>query len=988
MYEIPQPLQHQEQIIFGLTAKQLFYAAAGIFPSLLLLKATSFYVSIPFSILMLCISTVFMFFDGEKWVKACYNYLHFRHATFQKQLKKQLVVKKVTKEGIVFIEGKQKKRLALLNVTPLNFGIKTKEDQEILLLQFQRFLNAVDFPIQIVMTTMQTNIDSYLKALESKNTEYMPQKESHKQHLQTLTEVQNRYFYLVVPEVRDSLAIQVEIVAELLKSMGLQVKQLKQEEIISLYQHYFNTKTQKELRIERTEEDAFHAVITPNEVKHTPTYLTINGAYNRILYAAGYPRTVVAGFLDKIISSKGDFDVSLFIEPYPYEDTLLYLNRELQKQNADLYGEKLKSILNPSLEIQYGDTRTVLESLQKGDERLFNVSLFITCKAQNEQELELLTKRVESVLNSILIQPQRAILRMTDGYLSMLPVGINYIGEKRNITTKALSAFFPFTSQFLTVEKSGILFGLNKNNAPVIKNIFSLANHNGIVLSSSGSGKSFFSKLFIARQLINGCKVLVIDPQNEYVELVKRFNGQLVNISRGSDTIINPLDVMEHDYAEKRLALLDLCKLMFGDLSEIQRAILDKAFNEVYFRKGFTADTNGKVMPTLSDVEVVLEVMAKDATSYEKPTYRAILNRLNMFTQGAFSFLNKQTKLDFSNRFVCFTIGDMPKQVKPIMMFLILDYVYMKMKQDKDRKLLVVDEAWSLLSRAEEASYLFEIVKTCRKFNMGLLMITQDVEDLLGSKAGHAVLANSAYSLLLRQKPAVMLQMSKVFNLSEKEKTHLLSAPIGKGLLIMENDHTELDIVASEWEIEMAISSATLPSPAPKKTVMISERLDMSVSVYSKAKLTADDVNFLQEQGYVLTMQVPIGKQRSEGFMVKKNAREGIDHIFLVWNVVEHVKKYTDKIETYETVKPDIVFEVNGQKWAVEVETGSNAKEWKHKRIKEKVAALKKEYGQRYFFFVGDTRYSYFYKPHGKVLNRDNFIRALAEISRSLAENK
>ncbi len=208
----------------------------------------------------------------------------------------------------------------------------------------------------------------------------------------------------------------------------------------------------------------------------------------------------------------------------------------------------------------------------------------------------------------------------------------------------------------------------------------------------------------------------------------------------------------------------------------------------------------------------------------------------------------------------------------------------------------------------------------------------------------------------------------------------MLSAQIGKELLITENDHTELDIVASYWEMEMALSTPLPITPKPLKTVKQDTRLDTSVPVCRVADIKAENVNFLQQQGYSLSMQVPIGKKRSESFMVKKKGVEGEDHVFLVWNVVEHLKQYTDKIETYETVKPDIVFEANGQKWAVEVETGVNAAKYDHRRMKEKVALLEKEYGKHYFFVVGESHYLYFYEEYGKASTRTGLLHTLSKM--------
>ncbi len=71
---------------------------------------------------------------------------------------------------------------------------------------------------------------------------------------------------------------------------------------------------------------------------------------------------------------------------------MLMLNKELQKQRADLYSAQIKNAVNPSLEIKYQDTKNVLENLQKGNEKLFNVSLYVNCKARDEKELNITIK--------------------------------------------------------------------------------------------------------------------------------------------------------------------------------------------------------------------------------------------------------------------------------------------------------------------------------------------------------------------------------------------------------------------------------------------------------------------------------------------------------------------------------------------------------------------------------------------------------------------
>ena len=623
------------------------------------------------------------------------------------------------------------RKLAILQVVPINFTIRNEQEKQGINSGFQKFLNALDFPIQIVIGTNYINLDSYINGLELRVEELAAKTrkpifnqhfESYKEHLMNTIQsnsVLDRSFFIVIPEkIEIGLDVQIGVVEQQLKSLNLIFKRLNDEELLQVIASFFNDILSESDRPKTApngmgKEHYLHYIIAPRLIKQFPDKIIVDNRECRIIYADGYPRSVEIGFLDKIITLNGIFDISIFIEPVSIETMMIMLNKELQKQRADLFAAELKSSINPTLEIQYQDTRAVLENLQKGNEKLFYVSLYINCKGKTPEELDLITKKVEAELNAMMIVPSRAIFRMKSGLKSTIPLAENELGIRRNITTKALAAFFPFTSQFLQLNPSGVWIGVNKNNVPIIKDIFQLSNGNGVCMGCSGSGKSYISKLFIIRQLLNSVKVMIIDPQSEYIKLIQSFQGQIVNFSRNSKTVINPLDLLGHDYAEKRLSLMDLFPIMLGNVSEIQKAVLDKALTLAYERKGITNDpkTWKREPPILEDLLRELERMSKTATIIEKETYRSLINRLSMFVDGVFSFFNKQTNLNFDNQLVGFIIGDMPRQAKPVNMFLILDFVYMKMRKDIERKLLVIDEAWSLLSRAEDSQYIFEIVK-------------------------------------------------------------------------------------------------------------------------------------------------------------------------------------------------------------------------------------------------------------------------------------
>ncbi len=978
-YQIPQQLEYQEKIMFGLTFKQLLYAFIfGLMAIILFRSCSNAYWGIGLALIPSFIGVCFIFFNFDQMIKDYYYFLKFRTAKKgDKKLIDFIGIKEI-KDNLI-INDKNKK-LAIIKVQPINFTIKQEKEKDAIISSFQRFLNSLDFPTQIIMRTESINLNDYLKSLESRieKAQFKELFENYRDHLHEIisnNKIMNRVFYLVIPEQGD-IEIQVSICLERFASLNLRVNRLKDRDLKNLLIKFFNGSGGKDL---------FEA-ITPDYIKNNSSYLETNGQFYRIIYASGYPRNVESGFLDRIVSSLGDFDLSLHIKPYLIDRMLVDINRQLQKQRADLFAMTAKGIANPSLEIQYADTRSTLESLQKGRERLFNVSLYITCKADTLAELNLLTKKVESELNSIMIMPKTALLRMVQGFKSTIPTGNDILAETRNITTDGLSAFFPFTSSFLEVDDTGIWLGLNKNNIPIIKDIFKLPNPNGLVLAQSGGGKSYFCKLLITRYLLNGTKVMIIDPQGEYKNIVNYFKGQRIHLSKDSKSIINPLDLMGHDYIEKRLSLIDLMKLMLGDLSDPQKALMDRAITLTYARKGITDNpkTWNYSPPILADLWNELRKMERSASQLEKSTIRSLVNRLSMYTTGVFKFLNKKTSINFNNKFVCFDIGDMPKQVKPTMMFLVLDYLYMKMKSDLSRKILLIDESWSLLSRAEDAGYIFEIVKTCRKFNLGLLLINQEVEGLLESQAGKSVLANSSYTMLMRQKPAVIDNICKTFHLSENERTHLLTAGIGEGLLIMEDDHSKIKVIASPEEHNLITTNADeilKINDKTKSNTDLNIDLNEDEGVFKKSDLNKDEIDYLISRGYKLFGFKSVSGKKKEKYLLDPNTHEGPSHFFYTRDIANYLKKYSEKVSVFETTKPDIVFEIKGKKIAIEVETGKILTHGK-KQLLNKIELLKKDYDD-WYFFITNKKFGAKYRKLGKVLEERTFQQIIKRILKS-----
>ncbi|MDD5193779.1 MAG: DUF87 domain-containing protein [Candidatus Nanoarchaeia archaeon] len=994
MYEIPQQLEYREKIVFGLDFKQLLWGMAFLPFSLFLFTRLNIvinfqaiydpilYIKLFIVLIPLFLAAGFVYFNLFDKIKIWIFWYQSKYINSQKKIKKIFGIKDISNNLIIT----KNKKLAVLKVESLNFQIKPEKEQEAITLSFQKFLNSLDFPVQILMTTETLSIDRYLKILKKKILNKRDKKifNEYKENLKNFiskNKVLNRNFYVVIPQITD-IDIQIQLCEDRLNSLNLKTSRLQNNDFDKLFRQIFDSGT--------------NSSILPRKIKNNIDYLKIDKKFYRTIYAHSYPRKVERGFLDKIISCAGNFNLSLQIEPFNVETTLININKELQKQRADLYAARLKGQLVPSLEIKYKDTHKILENLQKGEERLFNVSLFINCQADSKDELNHLTKRIESELNSMLIVPKEPKFRMIQGFMSCLPLTENSLKISRNVPTSALSAFFPFTTQFFKFEKTGIWMGLGKNNIPIIRDIFKLSNANGICLASSGSGKSYLTKLLISRHLLHGTKVIIIDPQGEYKNLVEKFKGQRIDLSRTSNTIINPLDLMGRDYPEKRLALMDLMPLMLGELTEPQKSFIDRALTQAYEQKGIymnTPNTWNEEPPILEDLMNILIKYEKKATMLEKTSIRSLINRLNIYVNGVFSFLNQQTDINFDNRLVCFDVGNLPRQVRPVLMFLVLDYVYTKMKKDLNRKFLVIDEAWSLLSRTSDSAYIYEIVKTCRKYNLGLFLINQEVEDMLNSKSGRSVLANSSYTILLKQKPAVIDSIQKTFHLSDNERIFLLTALIGEGILIIEDDHSKIKIVASKKEHEIITTNPDellsknnpqdkneVQTPKPKKkSKPIKLILDEDQGLYKIDKdLSENDIEYLKSKGYVEYEGKSIASDNTEKFLIKIRNNESPQHCFTCYDIYYYIKRFTEKAWIYQTVNPDVIFEINGNKYAIEVETGSIYKN--KKRFDAKLNLLKDKFKENWFFYVTDKNLAPIYGKFGPTYEQRTIVGKIKKV--------
>lgn len=558
----------------------------------------------------------------------------------------------------------------------------------------------------------------------------------------------------------------------------------------------------KSLQFNYGEQDQID-LISYSGLEEESTYLQIGDKYIRTLFISGYPYVASTGWLSMLINFNHNIDISYHIEQVDPQVALPKLNRkitELESTKRSLLkkgmviGSEITDPLESAMELK--------DKIQRGQEKLFQVSIYMAISANTLSDLNKITTLLETVMSTRLFYTKTAAFQQLEGLQSILPRGENQLGQKRNLDSSSAALTFPFVSSEL-VQESGILYGINKsNNSLVIVDRFSLNNANSIIFAQSGSGKSYTAKVEILRQLMQGTKVIVIDPEREYKQLAASVNGTYIKLSTSSKEKINPFDfslssnTQENHLTEHIQDLTEIISLMAGELSSEERAIIDKALIQTYQNSGFSikgkiSKTNNHKFPLFKDFYKVLKKTAR----------KDLTNRLDRFITGSLSSVFvSQTNIELNNRLVVFDIKDLSESLRQIMMLVIANFVHSQVKTHPQKRVLVIDEGWVLLAHEESARFVSGLVRRARKYYLGVTIISQQANDFLSQDYGRAIASQSSLRILMRQDTTTIKKVAQEFNLSDYEQHFLLTCDRGEAIIIADQNHVAVKIVASEKE--------------------------------------------------------------------------------------------------------------------------------------------------------------------------------------------
>lgn len=564
-----------------------------------------------------------------------------------------------------------------------------------------------------------------------------------------------------------------------------------------------------------------------------PKYLEIDNLYYSGLIVVNYYREQTDLILKNLIETNININISIFYEKQDSYKTIKDLTYHIGNVGVELKESNQNRQDIDIAAFTYNDAKYIRKEIQVNNEDIYYLYIYIILYAEDKKDLEYCLNKIEGITQSKGLETRRANFRQEEIFLTCLPLMENnkLVKEsaRRNILTSGLLSTYPFISSSI-FDQNGIFIGTNIYNNSLVfidrYNSEKYKNANMCIFGTSGAGKSFYTKLLILRYKLLGISQYVIDPDREYNNLCKELNGSEIKIGPKSNTYINIFDIRKESLEEgetgylasKISKLIGFFNLIFGELDEEEKAILEEKIIKVYELKGITFDDES--LYKIDNSKIINKEFRK---YYDMPILKDLYNILGQdektkkfkikllpFVEGSMKFFNNYTNIELNNNLIVADIYDLGEENLKYGMYLFTEIFWDKIKENREeKKAIYLDEIWRLIgvtSNKEVASFIYKIFKTIRKYGGSGVAITQDVSDIFSLENGtygKSILNNSSIKTFFALEEENIKILDQNTNLTEKEKIEIKTLKKGECLMFVGADHILTKIECSDFEKNM-----------------------------------------------------------------------------------------------------------------------------------------------------------------------------------------
>lgn len=538
--------------------------------------------------------------------------------------------------------------------------------------------------------------------------------------------------------------------------------------------------------------------IAPNRLHFLENRFRINDEVAKVMYARNFP-TFLTDRMIKNLTDIGE-ELAITVQAAPYEPAEFL--KKINNADTTIKAEMIKAQRSGAQEgvdqelAVSGRAREISESTKRwkeeiddNDQKAFSGLIALYFKAKDEDELANITDKVLTAARKVGVDFQECFYYQEEGLNTILPIGHTFLNVKRrfirDMTTANLATQVPFTNVDLKSESDRALYyGQNQlsNNVITVDRKADLNTGSGVVLGSSGSGKSVTVKSMeiIPTYLKNPeDRIIIVDPEDEYSDIGREFGAQLVDIFIGSKSHLNLLDLPDvsqlkdednDPIGDKSNLLMGLFESILDEVGDVEYTIIDRVTRETYRRFEKSDQT-----PTLKDWHDVLE-------EQEEPEAQELALKSEIYAKGSQNIFAHETNVDITDRFVIFNLKRLTGKLKPFAMMVIQDYIWNQVvaSQGQLTTRIYFDEVQLYFKEEAQAIFFTELYSRVRKYGAIATAITQNIETLMNKEEGRKLVSNSEFMILLKHKKSDLLALSRAITLTPT-LTRYIEKPKAKG---------------------------------------------------------------------------------------------------------------------------------------------------------------------------------------------------------------